>query len=317
MQLRFNSFQQLFLYLHPDGDCPHLGAAPLVATLTTYFIVMSKGNMLLGHARGKVGSLVFSRANGKQIVRAKADVVANPQTEAQVIQRIMLNTVAQAYSKMASICDHSFQGVQKGAKSMSYFMKVNLNKLRQVNVSIDVPSLKAGDEVFLPGARPDALADRNGNDDVKKAGASEPGKGKVAGKDIRTKRGDGAYHWPLMGRINSPFGWRQHPITKRRDFHTGIDIKADRDAIIRGAGAGQVAYSGWMGGYGKVIVINHQNGQSTLYAHCSSLLVGQGVNVKRGDNIARVGTTGRSTGPHLHFEVRSGNSPVNPLRYLK
>lgn len=103
----------------------------MVATLTTYFIVMSKGNMLLGHARGKVGSLVFSRANGKQIVRAKADVVANPQTEAQVIQRIMLNTVAQAYSKMASICDHSFQGVQKGAKSMSYFMKVNLNKLRK------------------------------------------------------------------------------------------------------------------------------------------------------------------------------------------
>ena len=103
----------------------------MVATLTTYFYIMSKGNMLLGHARGKVGSLVFSRANGKQIVRAKADVVANPQTQAQVIQRIMLNTVAQAYSKMASICDHSFQGVQKGAKSMSYFMKVNLNKLRQ------------------------------------------------------------------------------------------------------------------------------------------------------------------------------------------
>lgn len=91
---------------------------------------MSKGNMLLGHARGKVGSLVFSRSNGKQVVRAKADVVKNPQTRAQVIQRIFLNTVSQAYSKMATICDHSFEGIAKGQDSMSYFMRVNLNKIR-------------------------------------------------------------------------------------------------------------------------------------------------------------------------------------------
>ena len=71
---------------------------------------MSKGNMLLGHARGKVGSLVFSRANGKQIVRSRAEVVKNPRTEQQMVQRIMLNTIAQAYSQMKAITDHSFQG---------------------------------------------------------------------------------------------------------------------------------------------------------------------------------------------------------------
>lgn len=87
--------------------------------------------MLLGHARGKVGSLVFSRSNGKQIVRAKADVVKNPQTRAQVIQRIFLNTIAQAYSKMAAICDHSFEGIPTGQRSMSYFMHQNLKNLRQ------------------------------------------------------------------------------------------------------------------------------------------------------------------------------------------
>lgn len=91
---------------------------------------MSKGNMLLGHARGKVGSLVFSRVNGQQITRARAEQVKNPQTDAQVIQRILLNTVSQAYSRMAGICDHSFEGVKAGQDSMSYFMKANLNALR-------------------------------------------------------------------------------------------------------------------------------------------------------------------------------------------
>lgn len=86
--------------------------------------------MLLGHARGKVGSLVFSRSNGKQVVRAKADVVKNPKTEAQKIQRILLNTVAQAYSKMQAICDHSFENVNPGQDSMSYFLRQNLNALR-------------------------------------------------------------------------------------------------------------------------------------------------------------------------------------------
>lgn len=86
--------------------------------------------MLLGHARGKVGSLVFSRANGQQITRARAEVVKNPQTDAQVIQRILLNTVAQAYSRMSVICDHSFEGVKTGQDSMSYFMRNNLNNIR-------------------------------------------------------------------------------------------------------------------------------------------------------------------------------------------
>ena len=86
--------------------------------------------MLLGHARGKVGDLVFSRVNGQQVTRARAAVVKNPQTEAQMIQRILLNTVIQAYSRMSEICDHSYEGVQTGQKSMSAFMRKNLNQLR-------------------------------------------------------------------------------------------------------------------------------------------------------------------------------------------
>ena len=93
---------------------------------------MSKGNMLLGHARGKVGDLVFARVNGQQVTRARAAVVKNPQTEKQMIQRVLLNTVIQAYSRMAEICDHSFEGVPTGQRSMSKFMRENLGYLRQV-----------------------------------------------------------------------------------------------------------------------------------------------------------------------------------------
>lgn len=103
--------------------------------------------MLLGHARGKVGSLVFSRSNGQQVTRAKADVVKNPQTEAQTIQRIFLNTIAQAYSTMSAIVDHSFEGIPKGQKSMSYFMKRNLNALRE-RVGAELAAGATKEEVY-------------------------------------------------------------------------------------------------------------------------------------------------------------------------
>ena len=83
------------------------------------------------------------------------------------------------------------------------------------------------------------------------------------------------------------------------------------------AGDGRVVHSGWMGGYGKAIVISHPGGISTLYGHCSSLLVNGGATVRAGQVIATVGSTGRSTGYHLHFEVRTNGAPLNPLRYLR
>jgi murein DD-endopeptidase MepM/ murein hydrolase activator NlpD len=96
-----------------------------------------------------------------------------------------------------------------------------------------------------------------------------------------------------------------------------LDIKAPRGRAIGAAKEGTVAYSGWMGGYGKVVVINHSGSQSTLYAHCSTLVVKKGQQIKAGQKIATIGTTGQSTGPHVHFEVRDNNSPINPLRFLK
>jgi murein DD-endopeptidase MepM/ murein hydrolase activator NlpD len=185
--------------------------------------------------------------------------------------------------------------------------KVSLDNIRKVNPTADLVSLKAGSEIFLPGARPEALAE---------APAAKGKKEKVSAAQT-TGGGSRSHRWPVMGKISSPFGWRRHPITRRQDFHTGLDIKAGRGTVIRSSREGRVAYAGWMGGYGKVVVVEHSDGQSSLYAHCSSLLARQGARVSVGQNIARVGSTGRTTGPHLHFEIRKGNSPVNPLKYLR
>ena len=112
---------------------------------------MSKGNMLLGHARGKVGSLVFSRSNGKQVVRANAEVVKNPQTEKQMIQRIIMATVAQAYSRFQPICDHSWEGLQAGQKTMSAFISANLKLMRE-NIAAAVADNQSFDDIkaFTP-----------------------------------------------------------------------------------------------------------------------------------------------------------------------
>ena len=126
----------------------------------------------------------------------------------------------------------------------------------------------------------------------------------------------GTMTWPAEGEITSPFGWRVHPIFGTQRLHTGIDIGADYGDAVRAADGGVVIHSDWMGGYGNAVIIDHGNGISTLYAHNSQLLVSEGQTVAKGQTISRCGSTGYSTGPHLHFEVRQNGSPVNPLNYL-
>lgn len=126
----------------------------------------------------------------------------------------------------------------------------------------------------------------------------------------------GAMIWPASGPITSPFGWRTHPIFGTSRYHSGIDIGADYGDAVGAADGGVVIYADWMGGYGKAVIIDHGGGISTLYAHNSELVVSEGQRVRKGETVSYVGSTGYSTGPHLHFEVRQDGSPVNPMNYL-
>lgn len=118
---------------------------------------------------------------------------------------------------------------------------------------------------------------------------------------------------PVSGRISSKFGMRFHPIRKRTKLHTGVDIAAPTGTPIRASAAGIVISAGWAGAYGNAVILQHGGGISTLYGHCSRVLVKKGQKVAKGQVIAKVGSTGYSTGPHCHFEKRVNGKPVNPL----
>jgi murein DD-endopeptidase MepM/ murein hydrolase activator NlpD len=194
--------------------------------------------------------------------------------------------------------DGVFYKVKKGDTLAEIASKygVPVEAIQEVN-GLSGANITIGKELFLPGAKPvtSVYAFTGGS-----SGSSAAG-----------------FLWPLSGRITSGYGWRRDPFTKRRDFHTGIDIKGPTGRIIRASKAGRVVYSGWMGGYGRVVVIDHGKDYSTLYAHCSSLLVRKGQRVSAGQAIGKVGSSGRATGPHLHFEVRYRNKAMNPLKVLR
>lgn len=122
--------------------------------------------------------------------------------------------------------------------------------------------------------------------------------------------------WPVAGEITSDYGYRTHPVYGYARLHTGLDIGAASGTPVHATAAGTVIESGWMGGYGNAVIIQHRNGLSTLYGHCSSLAARVGQTVHKGDVIAYVGSTGVSTGPHLHYEVRSNGQHISPLPYL-
>jgi murein DD-endopeptidase MepM/ murein hydrolase activator NlpD len=128
--------------------------------------------------------------------------------------------------------------------------------------------------------------------------------------------GTGQLMYPTIGPVTSNFGWRTHPILGTERFHSGIDFGADYGSLIYASEQGRVIYADWYGGYGNAVIIDHGNGMTTLYGHCSELYVKDGDVVAKGQPIAAVGSTGFSTGPHLHFELRANGEPIDPAAYL-
>ena len=134
--------------------------------------------------------------------------------------------------------------------------------------------------------------------------------------DLDPFSGNGPLTAPVSGRVTSEFGMRSDPLDGTQRFHSGIDIACPTGTPIRAAGAGRVVFAGDRGGYGLCVVVDHGDGLSTLYAHQNRLLVDKGDPVAAGQAVGLSGSTGRSTGPHLHFEVRRDGQAVNPQEYL-
>ena len=129
--------------------------------------------------------------------------------------------------------------------------------------------------------------------------------------------GTGQLSWPVSGGvITSPQGWRVHPIFGTSIYHAGMDIGVDEGTPVHAADDGVVVDADWLGGYGNCVIIDHGNGMQTVYGHNSALVVSAGQRVSKGELIAYAGSTGYSTGPHCHFEVRINGEPVDPMGYL-
>ena len=176
---------------------------------------------------------------------------------------------------------------------------VDPKRIAQANGIHDPRSLRLGQRLLIPGPG-------RGQGSIR----ATPGPSDVRPRAALHPPGP-SFAWPLRGRLSSGFGMR------RGRPHDGIDLAASHGAPIFAAEAGRVIHSGRMGGYGQVVIIKHAGSFRTVYAHASRLLVRKGEFVERGQPIAKVGSTGRSSGPHLHFEIRRQETPQNPLAFLR
>ncbi|MDR0383565.1 MAG: M23 family metallopeptidase [Spirochaetaceae bacterium] len=169
-------------------------------------------------------------------------------------------------------------------------MNVALEAILDAN-DVQDDSVKAGDILFLPGA-------------------------KMRSDDLKMALGE-LFMYPLRGRLSSPFGWRKDPFTGQRRYHSAIDIAANAGTPVKAAAAGKVTSVSYSSVFGNYIIITHSGGFQSMYAHLSSTNVKAGDRVNQGEKIGGVGSTGRSTGPHLHFSIYKNGRAVNPLEYVK
>lgn len=123
--------------------------------------------------------------------------------------------------------------------------------------------------------------------------------------------------WPVMGRLGDGFGHRSDPFSGEGAMHTGVDIATTYGTPVKATGDGIIRHASWFAGYGRCVIVDHGNGYQTLYGHLSKIDVMEGQEIRQGESLGRVGSSGRSTGAHLHYEVRMHSTPVNPYRFLQ
>lgn len=190
----------------------------------------------------------------------------------------------------------AFHVVRKGEnlRKIAKFYNISISKIKKFNKFDLFHKIMPGDILFISEATPKMLTEKlNKYYSIRKIFIS-----------------------PVNGKYTSGFGWRIHPVTGKREFHKGLDIRAKIGTPVHAAKAGTVTYAGTIRGYGNVVMIKHNKTYDTLYAHNSKIFVHVGQKVSQGQIISKTGCSGRVTGPHLHFEVHKNGKPVNPALYL-
>lgn len=174
---------------------------------------------------------------------------------------------------------------------------VSIRRIIRVNKILDPNEIKQGSDLFIPGAK---VTLAFGEELLKNSGIPPQ------------------FAWPCrrFSRISSRFGYRKDPFTGRRAFHPGLDFAPGYGAAVYASMSGVVTYAGWMGGYGRLVVIRHTDGYRTRYGHLSRIRVKKGDYVRQGRQIGNVGNTGRSKGAHLHFEIRRNGKPLDPRTFI-
>ncbi|MEK7275407.1 MAG: M23 family metallopeptidase [Candidatus Desantisbacteria bacterium] len=187
--------------------------------------------------------------------------------------------------------------------------KTDVKAVMEINDLNENPSgLTPGKSIFLPGAKPIIK--------IEEKGVKAVNKPRFAYRRYNNNRS--MFILPVQSVVTSSFGYRNNAMSphRGREFHAGVDLRGRVGCPMVAAADGQVIYNGYMSGYGKVLIIRHRDGFTTRYAHNSANLVSEGSYVRQNQVIALAGVTGRSTGPHIHFEIRKNNIPQNPMRYV-
>ena len=223
-----------------------------------------------------------------------------------------LAELAEKLTRVEAVQTRTLTGLEQGYGGQVLRMR---SALAALNIEAPLPTnlnriAAAIGGPFLPFFRPDDPFQRQ--IDRIRAAASEAETLARAFEAVPVRK-------PMLGdaEVTSGFGMRVDPFLKQLALHTGVDLRADPGDPVRAAAAGKVTRAGYQGGYGLMVEIDHGNGLVTRYAHLSAVLLSEGATVAAGTIVGRVGTTGRTTGPHLHYEVRLNGEAVDPLRYLK
>lgn len=241
---------------------------------------------------------------------ATAELTA-PQPAARPADRPQLSAVRSAIERMKNDNTAALDHIETGVEASTDRLLAGLDKIGLAPRFADVSRQTAMGGPFEPsdtGAASAMLQRANGLYEQF-----------MQFKSARDTLRSAPVYAPLKGRmrISSPFGTRRDPFVQTSAFHSGMDFPKPMGTPVMAAGDGTIAFAGRQSGYGNLIEIRHANGLSTRYGHLSAILVRNGQTVASGEVIGKVGSTGRSTGPHLHFEVRRGNGPINPNEFLR